>query len=148
MTQLKVFTDIIENEALKQLEEIKKHPMFQDEIIRIMPDVHAGMGCVIGFTATNSSNKIIPNLIGVDIGCGMLTVELGNIDINLELLDNFICNNIPNGFNINSAIQIGISDIEKEKIEKVCNNINDIEKLDYHLKSIGTLGGGNHFIEV
>lgn len=148
MTQLKVFTNIIENEALEQLKEIKKHPMFQNETIRIMPDVHAGMGCVIGFTSTNNTDKIIPNLIGVDIGCGMLTVELGNIDIDLAQLDNFIYNNIKSGFNINTDIQLGITDTEKEKIKSVCNNINDIEKYEYHLKSIGTLGGGNHFIEV
>lgn len=144
----KIFADVIEDEALNQIEEIKKHPMFKNETIRIMPDVHAGYGCVIGFTSTNSSRIIIPNLIGVDIGCGMLTINMGNIDINLQKLDKFICDNVPNGFNINDSINFNINSSFRTDVSMVCKNINDIDKYEYHLKSIGTLGGGNHFIEI
>lgn len=144
---IKIFTDNIEDEALKQVDNIRKHPIFRDETIRIMPDVHAGTGCVIGFTATNSSKKIIPNLIGVDIGCGMLMVKLGNVDFDLELLDSYIDSNIPSGHNINEGILSNNIDLLSE-VKKVCNRIEQLEKLDYHYKSLGTLGGGNHFIEV
>ena len=83
MADLKIFTENIEHEALNQIYTLVKQPAFSDCKIRIMPDVHAGAGCVIGFTA-DLGEKVIPNIVGVDIGCGMLTTNLGNIDIDFE----------------------------------------------------------------
>ena len=76
---LKIFTENIEEEAIKQIDELLEQEPFKDCKVRIMPDVHAGKGCVIGFTA-DLGNKVIPNIVGVDIGCGILCVELGNIE--------------------------------------------------------------------
>ena len=86
MSDLKIFTENIEPQALNQIYTLIKQPTFEDCKVRIMPDVHAGAGCVIGFTA-DLGDKVIPNIVGVDIGCGTLTVELGNIDIDLAKLD-------------------------------------------------------------
>ena len=96
---LKIFTNNIEDEAVKQIDLLLEQEPFKDCKVRIMPDVHAGKGCVIGFTA-DLGNKVIPNIVGVDIGCGMLCVELGNIDIDLEKLDKIVNDYIPAGRNI------------------------------------------------
>lgn len=90
MSDLKIFTNNIEEKAMEEINTLLQQEAFKDCKIRIMPDVHAGMGCVIGFTG-NLGKKVIPNIVGVDIGCGMLCCELGNIDINLAALDNFYC---------------------------------------------------------
>lgn len=103
MSNIKIFTDNIEPKALEQVYTLTKQDAFADCKVRIMPDVHAGAGCVIGFTA-NLGDKVIPNIVGVDIGCGMLTVELGNIDLDLEALDNFINANIASGFNVRQNV--------------------------------------------
>ena len=89
MSDLIIFTENIEPEALNQVYTLVKQPAFAECKVRIMPDVHAGAGCVIGFTA-DLGNKVIPNIVGVDIGCGMLTCELGKIDIDYEKLDSVI----------------------------------------------------------
>ena len=96
MNDLKIFTDNIEPTALNQIYTLVKQPAFSDCKVRIMPDVHAGAGCVIGFTA-DLGDKVIPNIVGVDIGCGMLTVELGKIDIDFDYLDKAIRENVPSG---------------------------------------------------
>ena len=79
MKNLKIFTQNIEQEAIDQINTLMEQPAFSDCKVRIMSDVHAGAGCVIGFTA-DLGDKVIPNIVGVDIGCGMLTIELGEID--------------------------------------------------------------------
>ncbi|MGA2433948.1 MAG: RtcB family protein [Bryobacteraceae bacterium] len=89
----KVFTDNIEPGAIEQIIQLLNHESSENANIRIMPDCHEGSGCVIGYTA-KLTNKIVPNLIGVDIGCGMLSVNLGNIKIDLKLLDEYIKENI------------------------------------------------------
>ena len=94
---LKIYTDNIEESAKKQIERLKTHPAFKDQKVRIMPDVHPGAGCVIGFTST-IDKKVIPNLVGVDIGCGVASVKINEINIDLEQLDNVIKENIPSGF--------------------------------------------------
>ena len=96
---LKIFTSNIEDNAKEQIDLLLEQEAFKDCKIRIMPDVHAGAGCVIGFTG-NLGNKVIPNIVGVDIGCGMLCANLGNIDLNLEKLDNIIKEYIPSGMNV------------------------------------------------
>lgn len=143
MSDLKIFTDNIEHEALSQIYTLVKQPAFSDCKVRIMPDVHAGTGCVIGFTA-DLGEKVIPNIVGVDIGCGMLTTNLGNIDINFNELDEVIRRYVPSGRNVH--------DFENTKpatdiIDKLyCKE--KLKNVDWLKRSCGTLGGGNHFIEI
>lgn len=94
-----VFTDVIEEEAKNQIETLCNQSFTYGSKIRIMPDTHAGAGCVIGFTA-NLGDKVIPNIVGVDIGCGMLTVELGKVNINFQQLDEIIRKYIPCGIEV------------------------------------------------
>lgn len=138
---LKIFTNNIEEEAIKQIDELLEQEPFKNCKVRIMPDVHAGKGCVIGFTA-DLGDKVIPNIVGVDIGCGMLCVELGKIDVDLEKLDKVINDVIPAGRNIREHKLLDFEPIN----ELYClRELKDIKKFN---RSIGTLGGGNHFIEV
>ena len=141
MADLKIFTENIEPEALKQIHTLINQPAFADCKVRIMPDVHAGKGCVIGFTA-NLGDKVIPNIVGVDIGCGMLTVNLGKVDIDLEKLDNVIHRYIPSGRNVRNDTEYSFDSIRN----LYCyDKLKDILRIE---RSIGTLGGGNHFIEL
>ena len=99
MKNIKIFTNNIEEKAKQQIDLLLEQEPFKDCKIRIMPDVHAGAGCVIGFTG-NLGYKVIPNIVGVDIGCGMLCIKLGNIDLDLEKLDNIIKQYVPSGMNV------------------------------------------------
>lgn len=137
---LKIFTNNVEPEALNQLYTLAKLDAFKNAKIRIMPDVHAGAGCVIGFTA-DLGDKVIPNIVGVDIGCGVYVVELGNINIDFKKLDDYIKTNIPYGLRVNSIIQ---EDFDLTKL--YCYN--ELENVNRLNLSIGSLGGGNHFIEI
>ncbi|HCL03550.1 MAG TPA: RNA-splicing ligase RtcB [Lachnoclostridium phytofermentans] len=141
MSDLKIFTENIEPEALNQIYTLIKQPAFSECKVRIMPDVHAGAGCVIGFTA-DLGDKVIPNIVGVDIGCGMLTVKLREKEIDLRKLDDVIRKYIPNGKNVHEGRQV-----KYEKIQDLyCyRELKDTRRLE---RSIGTLGGGNHFIEI
>lgn len=138
---LKIFTDNIEDEAVKQIDLLLEQEPFKNCKVRIMPDVHAGKGCVIGFTA-DLGDKVIPNIVGVDIGCGMLCVELGKIDIDLEKFDEIVNNYIPAGRNIRES---KLTNFEKIK-ELYC--FRELKETNKFEKAIGTLGGGNHFIEL
>lgn len=142
-----IYTDNVESEALSQIYGICSHPIFKDNPIRIQADTHAGKGCVIGFTARLNDNKIIPNLIGVDIGCAMTVVKLGKVDLDLVNLDKFILNNIPHGNNVSKKPH-KLDNNFKDDIYNVCKRIKDVDSYDRHIKSIGSLGSGNHFIEV
>ena len=94
---VKIFTDSIEENALEQIKELLSIDVFSDKKIRIMPDVHAGAGCVIGFTG-NLGDKVIPNIVGVDIGCGMRILKLGQLTaIDYHSFHEHICGNIPSG---------------------------------------------------
>ena len=101
-TTAKVFTDNIDQETISQIINLCNQDFAKESKIRIMPDTHAGKGCVIGFTA-DLGDKVIPNLIGVDIGCGMLTIELGKIKPDLQALDNVIRKYIPSGRDIHEG---------------------------------------------
>lgn len=141
MRNLKIFTDNIEPEALDQVYTLVKQPAFEGCKVRIMPDVHAGKGCVIGFTA-DLGDKVIPNIVGVDIGCGMLTVALGDVPIDLEALDKAIRKRVPSGRNVHDGRVVNFPEI----MDLYCyRELKDTRRLE---RSIGTLGGGNHFIEV
>ena len=137
---LKIFTDNIEKTAKDQISRLLELEAFKNSKIRIMPDVHAGKSCVIGFTG-DLGDKVIPNIVGGDIGCGMLCVNLGQIDIDYNKLDNFINEAIPNGNEINSN---KVSDFDLSKL--LCyKSLKNTEMLE---NSLGSLGGGNHFIEI
>lgn len=137
----KIFTDVVDNETISQIITLLNQEFTQDSKIRIMPDCHAGAGCVIG-TTMKIHNKVVPNLVGVDIGCGMKLVELGKSNINFEELDCFIRNNIPSGMNVNDEVLDNSINLKELKCFEFLKN--DL----YLMKSLGSLGGGNHFIEV
>lgn len=138
----KVFTDNCDNETISQLTNILNQESLSGNQIRIMPDCHAGKGCVVGTTMT-LSNKIIPNLVGVDIGCGMAVIKLKETRLDLPKLDSIINKEIPSGFSIREVVHNNANNIDLEKLK--CANVINIDRA---YKSIGTLGGGNHFIEV
>lgn len=133
----KVFTDNIDQETISQVITLLNQPYIGENKIRIMPDCHAGAGCVIGTTMT-LKNKVVPNLVGVDIGCGMYAVQLEENEIDLEKLDKVINEFVPSGFSIHEH-PIATSNI-KDLVAPI-----DIKKAHC---SLGSLGGGNHFIEV
>lgn len=141
MKNLKIFTENIEQEAIDQINTLMEQPAFAECKVRIMPDVHAGAGCVIGFTA-DLGDKVIPNIVGVDIGCGMLTVELGKIDIDYEKLDAAIRKRVPCGREVHEGRPTRFDKIQQLKCYR---NLKDTRRFE---RSIGTLGGGNHFIEI
>ena len=140
MKDLKIFTNNIEDAAKEQIDRLLQQEAFLDSKVRIMPDVHAGKTSVVGFTAQLGS-KIIPNIVGADIGCGMFCAKLGQIDIDYEKLDQFISNNIPNGQEVNDEKVIDF-DLRGLLCYERLRNIQLLEK------SLGSLGGGNHFIEI
>ena len=134
-----IYAETFEYEAYDQLKELCNFEPYLDSKIRIMPDAHAGKGCVVGTTMT-ISNKVTPNLVGVDIGCGMLTVELKDSIIDFSKLDKVISNKIPSGFSVHDRAK---SSFDFSNLR--CSNHVDLKRA---LLSIGSLGGGNHFIEV
>lgn len=143
-TQAIVYTDTLEESARAQIMTLCNQPFVRESRIRIMPDVHAGSGCTIGTTMT-LTDKAVPNLVGVDIGCGMETSVIHGKRLEMQRLDKIIRSRIPAGFSIRLtahplAEQIDLSALRCAKAAKL--------HLDRAYKSLGTLGGGNHFIEV
>lgn len=140
---LKIFTDNVEFECLEQTENLLKQDPFKNCKIRLMPDTHAGKGAVVGFTA-DLGDKVIPNIIGVDIGCGMLCLNLGKIEpeLNLEWIDEGIRKEVPAGHESFDSTKLKFKEINSIKCYR---ELKDSTKFS---KQIGTLGGGNHFIEL
>lgn len=138
----KIFTDTVDELSIAQIKELCDQEFIKDSKIRIMPDVHAGAGCTIG-TTMSIKDKIVPNLVGVDIGCGMETILIKEKSVDLNKFDNLIYENIPSGMNIRETPHKYLKDIEIENL-RCFNNINK----NRASRSIGTLGGGNHFIEI
>jgi len=137
----KVFTQVVEETACRQIRELCDQSWTAGAKIRIMPDVHAGAGCTIGTTMT-ITDKAVPNLVGVDIGCGLEVVRLKEIHIEVQKLDKLIYSNIPSGFDIRDTPHRFAEQIDLTQL--YCfDQINTRRAL----QSIGTLGGGNHFIE-
>ena len=137
----KVFADKIDEDSVRQIYDLCNQQFTENERIRMMPDVHAGAGCVIGTTMT-VTDRVVPNLVGVDIGCGMETVLIKGRQLEPEQLDKFIKFNIPSGFSIRDkehryAEKLRLSELRCAKYIS----------LDRAYLSLGTLGGGNHFIE-
>ncbi len=138
---VKIFTDRIEDSALGQLRTLCDSGIFDGQPIRIMPDVHTGAGCVIGFTAP-FKDKVVPNLVGVDISCGMFCVPLGNVTPDFGKVDEVIRRRIPAGMNVGEFSPEARDIFNRLRCrDKICNR-------DRIERSLGTLGGGNHFIEI
>ena len=133
------FANVIEDEAVEQIRRMCDYDFTEGSQIRIMPDVHAGKGCTIGTTMT-VRDKVVPNIVGVDIGCGMYTVDLGNIDIDMEQMD-AAAHFIPSGLNVweGRTEHFDLLDL------RCYRELKDARRLE---RSLGTLGGGNHFIEI
>lgn len=146
----KVFTDVVDSESISQIINLCNQPFAEFGNIRMMPDVHAGAGCTIG-TTMRIHDKVVPNLVGVDIGCGMKVVELTDTSIDFERLDRVIHDLIPSGMKVREekysgvALKMLLNATERELSELCCKDAVD---LDRAMLSFGTLGGGNHFIEV
>lgn len=137
----KIYTDTVEENASEQIKLLCDQEFTNGCKIRIMPDVHAGKECVIGFTA-DLGEMIIPNIVGVDIGCGMLTVELGKLDLDLPALDNVIRTFVPSGKNVHEGRIAKFPEL----LQLHCYR--SLKKARWIERSLGTLGGGNHFIEI
>ena len=138
----KVFTDNVEAEAVSQIINLLNQEFAAGSKIRIMPDTHAGAGCVIGTTMT-ITDKIVPNLVGVDIGCGMETAILRDRHVELQKLDKTIHSLIPAGFETRKTAHTFVGEINLKRLR--CAKSADLNRAEL---SIGTLGGGNHFIEL
>ena len=133
------FASQIDEKALEQIKRMCDYDLTLGSQIRIMPDVHAGKGCTIGTTMT-IKDKVCPNIVGVDIGCGMYTVKLLNKEIDFKKVDE-VCSWIPSGMNVWD------SPIESFDLKKLRCYLS-LKKLSHLEKSLGTLGGGNHFVEI
>ena len=138
----KIFTDVIDNASLGQVKSLCDQEFAAESKIRMMPDIHAGAGCTVGTTMT-IKDKVVPNLVGVDIGCGMEIVKIRESRMIFQKLDKFIRENIPSGLEVRKTnhkylIRTNLSDL-------LCQGNINMARAE---KSIGTLGGGNHFIEV
>ena len=140
----KIFTDVADEKSQEQIKILCDQEFTKESSIRIMPDVHAGAGCTIGTTMT-IKDKVVPNFVGVDIGCGMDTyiLEEKEIEIDLKKLDEFIYASIPAGMNIRETPHRYMENISLKDL-KCFEHINEHRAVH----SMGTLGGGNHFIEV
>ena len=136
------YTPELEELAAKQIKAVCDQAEFAGCKIRIMPDVHAGKGCTIGTTMT-IQDKIVPGMVGVDIGCGMETVELAEHEIDFAKLDVLIRKEIPYGRDVRDTLHALNAEIDLTQL-RCADQVN----LNRAMRSIGTLGGGNHFIEV
>ena len=133
------YAKVVEYEAIGQIRRMCDHDLTKGSKVRIMPDVHAGKGCTIGTTMT-VTDKICPNIVGVDIGCGMYTVKLQDQVIDFEKIDE-ACHYVPSGMNVWEG-RMERFDLTQLKCYR---SLRDAKRLE---RSLGTLGGGNHFIEV
>ena len=138
----KIFTDVVDEASIAQVIELCNQEFAAGSRIRMMPDIHAGAGCTVGTTMT-VSDRIVPNLVGVDIGCGMYTLKLKEKHIELQKLDKVIREKIPSGFGVRSKPHALAGEAELSSLR--C--IKAVNPARAEL-SIGSLGGGNHFIEV
>jgi len=144
-----VMIDEIDETTVSQIYAMLNNPAFADSKIVIMPDTHAGAGAVIGFTMT-LNNYIVPNVVGVDIGCGIEAVKLIGIkEIDFEKFDKYVRKNIPAGFNKrNDPIARELDAIPKHGVDiEILSEVTNQDSNDV-LHALGTLGGGNHFIEI
>ena len=158
----KVFTDAVDGMVVQQIYEFLNSPAFEGCSIRIMPDVHAGKGAVIGFTAP-LSDKVIPNVIGVDIGCGVTAVPLDGVSkgmVDFPAFDAYLRENVPSGFKVRRGRNKKLNALFKQHVSNrhplwdefqasvtaLAEKIGDDPSRTW--LSCGSLGGGNHFVEI
>lgn len=139
--ETKIFAKTIEDGVIDQITTLCNYYAYENSKIRIMPDCHQGKGCTIG-TTIKLTDKVTPNLTGVDLNCGMLVANLGKIDIDLNKLDEIVNEVTPCGFKVHDEALVDFSVILSNLY---CKSVIDV---DFANKSIGSLGGGNHFIEL
>ena len=139
--EARIFTDVADSASIAQVQQLCDQEFAAGSRIRLMPDIHAGAGCTIGTTMT-ITDKVVPNLVGVDIGCGMETIRIREKRLELQKLDRLIREKIPSGFSIREKAHRYFSQINLNEL--CCARHADLLRAE---KSIGTLGGGNHFIE-
>ena len=133
------YVKVVEQDAIEQIRRMCDYEFTEGSQIRIMPDVHSGKGCTIGTTMT-VVDKAVPNIVGVDIGCGMLTINIGKNSIDFEKLD-AAAHHIPSGMNVWEG--------RKERFDlEALRCYRELKRTKWLERSLGTLGGGNHFIEV
>jgi len=130
------FSDTLDSTTLSQIRGVCDQPFADDEIVRMMPDAHAGAGCTIGTTMTISRKIVVPNFVGVDIACGVYTVKLEERNIDFARLDEVIRENVPLGFNVNKR-RTDFPMLEELRCREAIK-----DKLPRAYKSIGSLGGG------
>lgn len=151
---VKIFTDNVEETAIEQIKRLMSIDVFSSCKVRIMPDVHAGAGCVIGFTG-DLGEKVIPNIVGVDIGCGILVQPFQCLkEVDFRSFNEYILKVVPSGRKFRSEEYLHLPQKYMERYSEAKSiirqircyrELNDVRRLN---KSIGTLGGGNHFIEL
>ena len=139
--EARIFTDVADSASIAQVQQLCDQEFAAGSRIRLMPDIHAGAGCTIGTTMT-ITDKVVPNLVGVDIGCGMETIRIREKRLELQKLDRLIREKIPSRFSIREKAHRYFSQINLNEL--CCARHADLLRAE---KSIGTLGGGNHFIE-
>ena len=139
--EARIFTDVADSASIAQVQQLCDQEFAAGSRIRLMPDIHAGAGCTIGTTMT-ITDKVVPNLVGVDIGCGMETIRIREKRLELQKLDRLIREKIPSGFSIREKAHRYFSQINLNEL--CCARHADLLRAE---RSIGTLGGGNHFIE-
>lgn len=144
-TKAKIFTSVAQDKAIEQIQELCNQSFMADTKVRIMPDYHAGKGCVIGTTIA-LKDKVVPNLVGVDVGCGVYVVKIEPVEIDFQKLDKTVRQYVPSGIEIHhqESIRYVTDDFPKVKDFLVKNLMTD----ENNRLSLGTLGGGNHFIEM
>lgn len=140
MQDTKIYASIIDEATEKMVRNLEESEAYKGCPIRIMPDCHAGIGCTVG-TVIYVRDRIVPNTVGVDIGCGMLVARLGKEEVDLQRLDEVINEKVPSGFNIHETASSRFDMLDGLFCREVIDS-------DMASRSIGTLGGGNHFIEL
>lgn len=140
-----IYSNVEQEAAIDQITELCNQAFLKDRKIRIMPDYHAGKGCVIG-TTIQLKDKVVPNLVGVDVGCGVLTVKLNNRNIDYNQLDTIIRQYVPSGQDLHTEETVGFIKTDFSPMEAYYAK--QILSENKSKTSLGTLGGGNHFIEV
>ena len=148
-TSATIYADICEPEALSQIYDLCNHPILNGASIKIMPDVHAGSGVTVGTTVKTNRGAIIPSIVGADIGCGVLTVIFDTADaIDFLALDNFIVSSVPFGMAIRESTHRHMQLPLKRKVRELCERLDMTKNESDFMRSCGTLGGGNHYIEI
>lgn len=142
-TEAKIYAQTALQTAIEQIQELTDQAFMAGTKVRIMPDYHAGKGCVIG-TTIQLQGRVVPNLVGVDVGCGVLVAQLNVSTVDYEKLDTIIRTHIPSGQDIHQEVSPNRHFLEFEGKQFRASGLKD----DYTNLSLGTLGGGNHFIEL